>query len=212
MRVVLLLIVILVSIWLGVYGLAKQQGRILARLEQLEQQRANGGQESEPGLAVGAVFPSFSLPDRTGKIVRLEDFRGKQVLVVHWSPQCGFCRQIAPKLAQLQPAFAARRVQLVLIASGEAEPNRELAAEFGLHCPILLKGGNPPKPFADMGTPVAYLLDAEGRVAKPLAVGADGVPVLAQEAAGTKTENQLPANPQTKRGDSQAHQTLPPPA
>ena len=113
MRNVSLLILILVSIWLGVYGLAKQQGRILARLDELNSPRAANALEPEPGLAVGAVFPSFSLPDLSGKTVRLEDFRGQQVLLVHWSSRCGFCEQIAPKLAGLQPALAARKVQLV---------------------------------------------------------------------------------------------------
>ena len=37
-----------------------------------------------------------------------------------------------------------------------------------------------------MGTPVAYLLDEKGRIAKPVAVGAREVPELAEEAAGRR--------------------------
>jgi hypothetical protein len=39
-----------------------------------------------------------------------------------------------------------------------------------------------------MGTPVAYLLDTEGRVAEPLAYGADEVPALARRAAGLEVQ------------------------
>jgi len=38
--------------------------------------------------------------------------------------------------------------------------------------------------FARTGTPAAYLVDEHGRVAKPMALGADQVPELAREAAG----------------------------
>ena len=40
------------------------------------------------GPSVGAAAPDFALPDQTGKIVRLADFRGKPLLLVfyrgHW--------------------------------------------------------------------------------------------------------------------------------
>jgi hypothetical protein len=39
-------------------------------------------------------------------------------------------------------------------------------------------------PFPGMGTPVSYLLDAEGKVAAPLAYGAGEVPALAKRTAG----------------------------
>ena len=185
MLVEALLVLILVSLWFGLYQIVKQQGRIILRLDALEQQRGAAAQPAEPqGLGVGTEFPAFTLPDLEGAQVALESFRGKRVLLVHWSPQCGFCDLIAPELARLQPDFAKHGVQLLLLAHGEADANRKLAEEHGLKCPILLyKDAKEPEPLANQGTPSAYLLDAEGRVAKPLAVGSDKVPLLAAEAA-----------------------------
>lgn len=184
MLVEVLLILILVSIWFGFYQIVKQQGRIILRLDALEQRMSAQEPAHEQGLEVGTEFPSFSLPDLGGNPVSLDGFRGKRVLLVHWSTSCGFCELIAPDLAKLQTNFERRNVQLLFLAYGDANANRKLAEEHGLKCPILLYGDSKvPEPFANLGTPSAYLLDSEGSVAKPLAVGAEEVPALAQEAA-----------------------------
>jgi peroxiredoxin len=186
MLVDLLLVLILVSIWFGFYQIVKQQGRILLRLDALEQRQV--AQPAEPqGLDVGTKFPAFSLPDLEGRQVSMENYRGTRTLLIHWSPQCGFCELIASDLARLQPQLEKRGVQLLLLAHEDAEANRKLAKEHGLNCPILLcKGSKVPEPLANLGTPSAYLLDVEGRVAKSLAVGSDSVLDLAEEAAREK--------------------------
>jgi len=180
----ILLVLILISIWVGLYGVVKQQGRILLRLDRLDEHREAAHEKEEPsGLPVGAGFPSFRLPDLNGAMTSLDDFRGERVLLVNWSPDCGYCEMIAADLARLQSDFRKRNVRLLLIAHGDPESNRKLAAQSGLTCPVLLlKEDAPPEPLRHMGTPVAYLLDAEGRVARPCAVGAEDVPALARSA------------------------------
>lgn len=201
------LVVSQVAVWVVLYQLIQQRGRLLLRLDELEHGLPHAGHGSanghvrlsgelpvvaqasrsaQPvGLAVGTAFAPFRLPDLAGQEVSLEDFRGKRVLLVHWSPQCGFCDLIGPDLAKLQPQLDKAGVQLVLVSYGEAERNRRLADEHGLTCPILLQAQSEPiEAFRTVGTPVAYLLDEQGRVARPLAIGAEQVPALAREAAG----------------------------
>ncbi len=193
MITIMLLLLILISLWIGFYQIVKQQGRVLLRLDQLEQnaQAARAGPEKPgevneaAGLPLQSDFPAFKLPDLAGRPVALEAFRGKRVLLVHWNFECGFCDSIAAELGRLEPSFEKQNVQLVLLSYGEAQPNQKQAAEHGLKCPILLmKDGEKPAPFEQEGTPVTYLLDEEGRVAAPLARGADGVLALALEVAG----------------------------
>ncbi|MGH3015474.1 MAG: peroxiredoxin family protein [Gaiellaceae bacterium] len=187
--------VLLGALLLGVVSLAwllvqalRQQGRLLLRIEALER-RAGGLDEpaADPargGLPLATAFPSFRLPDLDGEEVGLEEFETR-VLLVHWSPECGFCRQIAPDLARVQADLRRRRTELVLVSYGSPESNRALLEEHGLRCPVLLqRDAETVEGFARMGTPVAYLLDEKGRVAKPVAVGAREVPELADEAAG----------------------------
>jgi peroxiredoxin len=193
MITIMLLLLILISLWIGFYQLVKQQGRVLLRLDQLEQHaQAAGvglekpGEEAEPaGLPLQSDFPAFKFPDLEGRPVALEAFRGKRVLLVHWNFECGFCDSIAAELGRLETSLERQDVQLVLLAYGDARSNQEQAAEHGLKCPILLmKDGEKAAPFEHEGTPVTYLLDKEGRVAAPLARGADRVLALALEVAG----------------------------
>jgi peroxiredoxin len=183
--------------WWVVYGLLRQQGRVLLRLEALERQLAGvlpaSGDGRPQGFPPATALPSFRLPDLSGKPVGLEDFQGRRVLLVHWDPACGFCRQVAPELASLQEGLRRRLTELVLVSRGDPESNRGVAAEHGLACPILLQPEGPPvEAFARLGTPVAYLLDEKGRVAKPLALGAEEVTELARAAAGKKLRSERP--------------------
>ena len=192
-----LLAVAVVGLGWALFQIVRQQGRLLLRLESLERLAARDGLISGPGanssprpeagLPLATTMPSFRLPDLTGRVIALEDFRGKRVLLVHWDAGCGFCDEIAPELAALQSDLSKRKTQLVLVSYGDAEVNRRFAQEHGLDCPILLQGEREPvDAFAHVGTPVAYLLDEKGRIAKPLALGADEVPRLAREAAGKR--------------------------
>jgi peroxiredoxin len=210
-----LLSLILISLWVIFYQVFKQQGRILLRLDQLEQHGQGAGtglekpgQQAEPGgLPLQSDFPSFGFPDLAGRAVALQEFRGRRLLLVHWNFECGFCDSIAGELARLETSFQKHKVQLLLLASGEAKANQEQAAEHGLKCPILLmKEQDKPAPFEHEGTPVAYLLDEEGRVAAPVARGADRVLALALEVAspgpeasganiGSPQHSELPGEP-----------------
>lgn len=193
------LALIFISLWAIFYQLIKQQGRILLRLDGIERRLAGGnpgdvgvqleGAQSDPvALAVGTAFAPFRFPDLKGQMVSLEEFHGKQVLLVHWSPQCGFCDLIAPQLAELQPAIRDHNVELLLVSYDDARSNRELAGEYGLECPILLLDQSQSvDSFRELGTPVAYLLDEQGKVSRRLAVGSGEVMDLAREAATGKS-------------------------
>lgn len=140
-------------------------------------------EQSAGGLEIGNEVPPAELTDLDGRPVSLEAFRGRRVLLVNWSPFCGFCDRIGPDFGSVQEGLRAAGVELVLLALGEAEPNRELLARHDLDCIVLLQQGNVDV-FYGVGTPAAYLVDEDGRIAAPLAVGAENVPALARDVAG----------------------------
>lgn len=180
----------------ALFQILKQQGRLLLRLEQVEKRLELDASESidrgtvalqagtPTGLPAGTALPEARLTDLQGETVALKDFRGRRVLLAHWSARCGFCDLIAPDLARLAPELEKAGVRLLLVSSGTAEAERELAREHGLESHVLLQTkADPIEAIARLGTPSAYLLDEEGKVAKPLAVGTDQVLELAGEAA-----------------------------
>jgi peroxiredoxin len=193
--------VILISLFTLFYQLLKQQGRILLRLDDVEQSASLGlapeieRPESEPSaLKVGTQFPVFRFPDLTGATVGLKDLEGKRGLLVHWSVDCGFCAGIGKELALLEDAFTTQKLQLVLLRQGEASANRKQAKQLGLRCPILLAkdASEALEVFNDFGTPAAYLLDERGRVAHPLMVDASEILTLARQLAAGTEKKRLP--------------------
>jgi peroxiredoxin len=183
-----LLLAVLSLGWL-VLQLLRQQGRLLLRIEAVEAHsgalETPGATDGHGGLPLATPFPPFRLPDLKGNEIGLEDFQGRRVLLVHWSPGCGFCRQIAADLARHAEDLSRRNTELVFVSYGTPEANRDLMEQHGLLSPVLLqREGETVAGFVRMGTPVAYLLDEKGRIAKPVAVGAHEVPELAEEAAG----------------------------
>ena len=187
----LLLVAVLSMAW-SLLHVLRQHGRLLLRVESLEARISSdeGPGRAERGLAgllPGTPFPPFRLPSLDDREVELDHFQGERVLLVHWSPDCGYCRQIAPELAGLQENLRKRKTELVLVSYGSREANRTLLEEHGLTCRVLLQSDRATvEGFAHMGTPVAYLLDEKGRIAKPVAVGARDVPELAAHAAGRR--------------------------
>src|SRR6266566_1004193 len=98
---------ILVGGWLG-SQLLRQNGRILLRLDELEK-RLNelefGGADEPESLPIGSEAPAFELADLAGERKSLAQFRGQPVLLIFFNPECGFCRDMMPKLAEVAAGF-----------------------------------------------------------------------------------------------------------
>jgi peroxiredoxin len=143
---------------------------------------ANGGNgvaakpAPAPSSQVGNPAPAVSLPDLDGKTVNLSDFKGKKTLLVFWNPGCGFCRRMVDDLKAWEQKPPKNAPALLLISTGTVEANRE----FGLASPTLLdEGFETGRAFGASGTPSAVLVDASGKIATDVAVGAPGVLALA---------------------------------
>ncbi len=185
-----LLIAILIAIgtWIA-YQLARQNGRILLRLESIENQigllsAPRGAHGKHPrergGLPLGTVAPDFELPDLTGVRHKLSELRGKDVLLIFFNPQCGFCTKMAADLAALPPDGADGRPVPVVVTTGDADENREFFQRQGIRCLVLLqKKMEVAAQFRAQGTPMGYRIDGAGNIASELTVGADSLLKLA---------------------------------
>jgi peroxiredoxin len=125
---------------------------------------------------VGEEAPEVKLPDLEGNTVELADFRGEESLVLFWNPGCGFCQQMLPELKEWEANSPEDAPKLLVVSAGAEEANKEM----GLTSPVLLdQQFAVGRAFGASGTPSAVLVDAEGRVASEVAVGAPAVMELA---------------------------------
>jgi thiol-disulfide isomerase/thioredoxin len=101
---------------------------------------------------------------------------GSETLVLFWNPGCGFCQQMLPDLKEWEMQAPKDAPRLVVVSAGSEEANREM----GLTSPVLLdQSFATGRAFGASGTPSAVLVDAQGKVASEVAVGAPGVLELA---------------------------------
>jgi peroxiredoxin len=125
---------------------------------------------------VGEDAPQVKLPDLEGNTVELADFRGQQTLVLFWNTGCGFCQQMLPDLKEWEAQAPEGAPRLVLVSAGSEEANREQ----GLSSTVVLdQNFAVGRAFGASGTPSAVLVDALGKVASDIAVGAPAVMELA---------------------------------
>ena len=90
-------------------GLLRQLGLIQARLGP-----EAGALITPEGLGRGTEAPDFEGVELfTKEHIRLQDFRGRRVLLVFLSPTCVPCRDLAPHLNQV---FSQHRKQIELLA------------------------------------------------------------------------------------------------
>src|SRR5438094_10479916 len=107
MIIELALAVIFVGVWLG-WQLLRQNGRLLLRLDEVEKRLEAlefGGDEEPAGLPLGSDAPGFELPDLAGERESLTQFRGQSLLLIFFNPACGYCHDLAPKLAAVAAGF-----------------------------------------------------------------------------------------------------------
>jgi len=127
-------------------------------------------------LPIGTTVPPFALVDLDGRTVSSESRRARRLVLVNWSPTCGFCVRIGGQLAGAVADLRAAGIDLVLIASGSVADNRQVLDDTGLDCPVLLRADY--DLFEGLGTPTAYVVAADGTIDSELAVGAVEVPSL----------------------------------
>ena len=178
-------LLIAVGSWLG-YQLVRQNGRILLRLEAIEKQltsRVRAPQKEAGGLSVGTVAPDFELPDLVGARRKLSEFRGRDVLLIFFNPKCGFCTRMAADLAALAIDASDGRAVPLVVTTGDAEENRQLVERYGIRCVVLLQElMEIASQYRAQGTPMGYRIDAAGRIASELTIGAEPLLRLAAQA------------------------------
>jgi thiol-disulfide isomerase/thioredoxin len=128
-------------------------------------------------IAVGEAAPDFTLPTLAGGRIALGDLRGRPALLLFWNQHCGFCQRMLPELKAWEANESANAARLLVVSAGSIDD----LAGLGLSATVSLdEGSSVAHAFGANGTPMAVLLDSEGRVASALAAGAHAFFALAR--------------------------------
>src|SRR5215217_913023 len=209
-----LVLALLAGQWGFLVHLLRQNGRLLVRLEAVEATLAEGGSVVAPsangssvdqaeGLPVGSVAPDFSLSGLHGETLTLNALRSsdRPVMMLFTDPNCGPCNAMLPDVGRWQEEHA-QKLTLALISRGEVEENKTKASEHGLRNVLLQKDWEVSASYEVRGTPSAVLLiSPDGKVATPVAGGAEGLRGLLSYGVGERA--QLPMQPQQPQAQGQ---------
>jgi peroxiredoxin len=110
--------------------------------------------------------PAVVLRDLTGRPVRLEDYRGRVVVLNVWATWCQPCREELPVMDALARELSARG--LTILAVNHQETEARVAAfvdEYRLTLPVLLDpDGQVAARYRALGLPATYVIDRAGRL------------------------------------------------
>ena len=192
----------------------RQQGRLLLRIEALEERLAAGGTAAQPaasqaqaaalpGLPVGTPAPAFRLPGLYGETITLDFLRaaGKPVLLLFSDPGCGPCNALLPEIGRWQRDYLGKLI-LAVISRGAPEANRAKASEHGVTQVLLQQDSEVAVAYQDRGTPGAVLVRPNGTIGSPLALGADAIRALVAGVVGLPV---LQGMPPLAVGNSNGH-------
>ncbi len=130
------------------------------------------------GLARGVSAPAFELPRIGGGRIGPADFAGRGWVLVFSDPFCVPCAGLSGELESLYRQSSGRAL-LMVSRSGE-ETNRAMIAAYDLTYPVAVqRHWEVSRQYARLATPVAYLIDAHGKITSPPAFGVGEVMELA---------------------------------
>jgi peroxiredoxin len=95
------------------------------------------------GLQPGQSAPPLEGKDTQGRLVRLQDYRGKVVVVNFWATWCGPCRKLIPHERELVAKFADRPFAFIGVsADHDLADLQEFLSKQKLPWPNIFDEGN----------------------------------------------------------------------
>jgi peroxiredoxin len=119
-----------------------------------------------PAIAPASAAPDFTLHTMKGPNLRLQEQRGRVVMVNFWATWCGPCRQEMPQLNRLYEKYRASGFVLLGVnVDDDASKAADVAAKLGVTFPVLLDTDKAVSRLYDLSTmPSTVIIDRDGKV------------------------------------------------
>lgn len=117
-----------------------------------------------------AAAPEYSVRDRRGRPVGVDDLRGRAALLTSWATWCKECKTLLPALEELHDDQGETGVRVVAVnvnAPGSADSVEALERDYGMSMDRWRDVDNDfTQAFRSRGVPTSVLLDARGVVVR----------------------------------------------
>lgn len=120
--------------------------------------------KSNPQPLIGTDASSWKLKDMNGKLVSLEDYKGKPVFIEAWSSDCGFCIDSFPAIKEIEETFG-ESIEVITINMDYDVPKAKRAIQkYDLGFTVLEGDAAFYRDYAIQSFPSYYVIDADGKV------------------------------------------------
>ena len=162
--------------WLLLLVVAIGAAGVLVYLRRRHQQESTKAAAKPMGLPVAALAPDFELTAYVGGTVSLKELLayGKPLLLIFTNPTCGPCVILFEEIKEWQQAHR-EQLTIALISFGTIKENFVNVARNSLGQVLLQREREVAEKYGADVTPTAVVVDGEGKIASPLAAGADEI-------------------------------------
>ena len=138
------------------------------------------------GTAIGDIAPNFSLHGPDGREVRLNDYRGRPLMLNFWYATCPGCIEETAALQQFYAQQQAKEKDFVILGVNSVDDNTTATSFTRLHklsYPIAMDPNQQVETLYNINdTPTSYFIDRKG-IIRALIVGPVNNAILQQKLA-----------------------------
>ncbi len=131
-------------------------------MQELQQELMGGPPESS--FKKGDELANFELSDMNGQVVKLNDLRGKVVLINFWFINCPPCRAEMPDLNELKTEYANKDVEFIGITFDQKSNVEAFLKTLPFEFQIIPDAQKIIGEYGIMGFPTSVVLDKNGKI------------------------------------------------
>ena len=124
-----------------------------------------------PALGASPVTPfpapAWTLKDVNGADVKLDQFKGKVVVLDFWATWCGPCRSEIPGYIKLQKKYADDGLVIVGVATGDGGPDvvKSFMQKEGMNYQVVIGDDDVSAAYGSIeAIPTTFIIDRDGRI------------------------------------------------
>jgi LPXTG-motif cell wall-anchored protein len=184
--------------WLLLIGALLVGIAVLIYLQRRQMEATPQSPAAPQGLPLDSVAPPFELTAYTGGTSSLAQLlaHGKPLLLIFTNPNCGPCVALFAEIKDWQHAHS-EQLTIALISFGTIKENFVNVARNGLGQVLLEKKREVALNYGASLTPTAVVVNSNGRIASPLAAGAEEIRKLLAGVLGNSQGSNNHDHPRT---------------